>query len=98
VPASPADDEAGSLLDYIRDANAALAQSVEHVAAQADYYVHEQSTPATTWTIVHNLGRRPLVAVTDSAGTEVMGGVLHHSNNSVELTFSSPFGGEARLY
>jgi hypothetical protein len=62
-----------------------------------DRYVHEQALPSDTWTITHNLGFRPDVSVTDSAGSEVEGGVNHPTVNQTVLTFSGAFSGTARL-
>ena len=58
---------------------------------------HIQAVPAASWVIVHNLGFRPNVAVTDSAGSRVEGGIRHDSDNQVTLTFSGAFSGRARL-
>ena len=60
-------------------------------------YNHNQVVPSDTWTIDHGLGIRPNVAVTDSAGHRVEGGIHHVSDNSVVLTFSAAFSGRARL-
>jgi hypothetical protein len=56
---------------------------------------HVQSVAAATWTVTHNLGRRPAVTVTDSSGRVVLGDVLHLSTSAVEITFSAAFAGEA---
>lgn len=58
-------------------------------------YTHTQNSPATTWTVTHNLGKRPSVTVTDSAGTVVVGTVQHDSANQLQITFSSAFSGTA---
>lgn len=58
-------------------------------------YTHTQSVAATTWTVTHNLGRRPSVTVIDSAGTRVFGGESHQNTNQLTLTFSAPFAGTA---
>jgi hypothetical protein len=60
-------------------------------------YIHTQDVPSATWTITHNLGFRPDVSVTDSAGTEVEGGVAHPTINQTVITFSGGFSGFARL-
>jgi hypothetical protein len=60
-------------------------------------YRHMQATPATVWTVIHNLGFRPNVTVVDSGGTEVIGNVHYVDDNTVQLTFSAAFGGEAYL-
>ena len=60
-------------------------------------HTHQQATPATVWTINHDLGFRPAVYVTDSAGDECEGDVDHLSSNSLTITFSAAFAGTARL-
>lgn len=59
------------------------------------FYVHDQAVASDTWVIVHNLGRHPAIVVTDSAGTQVYGTVVHDSINQATVTFSTAFGGRA---
>ncbi len=60
-------------------------------------YVHTQSSPSATWSISHNLGRRPSVTVVDSAGTVVIGEVTYLSDNTLRVEFSAGFSGQAYL-
>lgn len=60
-------------------------------------YEFVQGSPATVWTIPHNLDRHPLVAVWDTAGTFVIGSVEHLDTNTLRITFSAPFAGTVRL-
>lgn len=60
-------------------------------------YIHDQGSPASTWSVTHNLGYYPNVAVVDSGGTEVIGEVTYADSNSLTISFSSPFGGKAYL-
>lgn len=59
------------------------------------YYEHEQTSPAATWNVIHNLGRRPNVAILDTGGNEVYADVDHASDNVVVITFPAPFAGSA---
>lgn len=61
------------------------------------HYTHDQNTPAATWTITHNLGKRPSVTVVDSGGTEWQTAVEHLSDNQCVVRFSAPFSGRAYL-
>lgn len=61
------------------------------------FYEHSQPTPAGTWTIPHNLGRRVHVSVFDASGTEVKTDVDQASVNTAVLTFGAPFSGSAVL-
>jgi hypothetical protein len=60
-------------------------------------FTYRQDTPASVWTVVHNLGTFPNVTVLDSTGSQVMGDLLYLDGNSVQLTFSAPFSGVAYL-
>ena len=60
-------------------------------------YTHSQETPATTWTITHNLKFRPNVAVVDTSDTVCYGDVDYTSDNALTVTFSQSFGGKAYL-
>lgn len=56
-----------------------------------------QATPASVWTLDHNLGFRPNVSVTDTAGDDCEGDVDHPTLNQTVVTFSAAFAGTARL-
>lgn len=43
----------------------------------------EQSTPATTWTVTHNLGFRPPAAVLDTAGDVLICDITHVNDNQL---------------
>ena len=58
-------------------------------------YVHLQSSPASTWTVTHNLNKRPSVTVVDSAEEIVFGEVEYISDNQVTLTFAGACSGKA---
>jgi len=60
-------------------------------------YVHDQPSPASTWTISHGLGFTPNVTVVDSAGTVVEGSYNYPNSNTVVATFNGSFSGKAYL-
>jgi len=60
-------------------------------------YVHTQAIASDTWTINHNMIFVPNVTVIDSGGTVVEGSYNYPNNNTVVLSFSSPFSGKAYL-
>jgi hypothetical protein len=60
-------------------------------------YVHQQSAPAGTWTINHNLGFRPSVELLDSGGQEIDGEVSHPTVNQTVVALSPATAGLARL-
>ncbi|MHC1707444.1 MAG: hypothetical protein AB9842_07970 [Bacteroidales bacterium] len=61
------------------------------------YFRFTQHLPAISWTIEHNLNKRPSVTVTDTAGTVVIGSIEYLNNNSLVITFSAAFSGYAEL-
>ena len=70
----------------------------EYVAlTESTRHVHQQSSAATTWTIIHTLGGRPSVTVVDSTGTAVVGDVTYNSDTQVTVAFSAAFSGSAYL-
>ena len=58
-------------------------------------YVHTQGSPSATWTVSHNLGKRPAAVVVDSAEDVVYGDIRYIDDNTVTLTFSGAFSGKA---
>lgn len=60
-------------------------------------YTHSQNTPATSWTVQHNLGFFPNVTVVDSGETQVEGNVIYNNINRVTIEFSTAFAGKAYL-
>jgi hypothetical protein len=60
-------------------------------------YVHTQASPATTWTINHNLGFRPSVELLDSGSQEIDGDISHPSVNQTLITLNPATAGLARL-
>lgn len=57
-----------------------------------------QSSPASVWTIDHNLGRIPAgVSVVDSSGRVVNGGISHPSVNQTVIDLGVPFSGTVYL-
>lgn len=60
-------------------------------------YVHEQSSPSTTWNIQHNLDFFPAVTVVDSGGNDVVGSISYVNRDNLVITFSVEFGGKAYL-
>jgi hypothetical protein len=60
-------------------------------------YDFNQASPATTWTINHNLGYRPSVQMFTVGGLEVLGEIQHTSNNQTLISFNTAVAGTARL-
>jgi hypothetical protein len=60
-------------------------------------YEHTQSSANATWTITHNLGKYPSVAVFDDKDERTFGDVVYSSSNQIQITFSSAVAGYAYL-
>jgi len=59
-------------------------------------YTHTQSSASATWTVAHNLGYHPSVSIETPGGLEMIGEVLHQSNNLLTISFASARAGTAR--
>ena len=60
-------------------------------------YHHVQGTSSNTWVINHFLGWYPNVTVQDSSGAIVEGEITYTSSNSLTVTFTGAFRGDAYL-
>lgn len=70
------------------------ADELEFGLADANY-IHEQISPASQWSVVHNLGKRPSVSVVDSSGRVVFGEINYIDNNTLMIKFKYQFAGKA---
>lgn len=62
------------------------------------FYQHSQSSPSSTWTVVHGLNKFPSVTVVDSAGSPAEGTVTYDTLNQLTIDFDgSAFSGRAYL-
>ena len=60
-------------------------------------YHHTQGVASAAWTINHYLGWQPNVTVQDSSGSVVEGEITYTNVNSLTVTFSGAFSGNAYL-
>lgn len=75
--------------------NVSVSSRVTSGDVKDKHYVHQQNTPNSSWTIAHNLGKKPSVTVVDSADEVVHGQIEYIDNNTVTLTFAGAFSGRA---
>jgi hypothetical protein len=59
------------------------------------YYVHTQSTPSTTWSVVHNLNKKPSVCVINGAGNVVLCNITYVDDNNLTINPAGAFSGVA---
>jgi hypothetical protein len=57
--------------------------------------VFTQITPAASWAVNHNRGRRVSVTVLSPGGVEVDAAVTNVSDNQVQIDFAAPASGQA---
>lgn len=67
------------------------------VPGGSNFYVHNQTSLASTWIINHNLNRYPSVTLFDNTNTLFMTDVIYSSLNTVTVVNSSPIIGTAVL-
>lgn len=62
-------------------------------------YKHTQTTPASTWTVIHNLGRKSPVTVfiTPNLTEPVFTDITYPDLNTVVIAWPSPQSGEAYI-
>lgn len=60
-------------------------------------FVYTQGTPATTWTIQHNLNKFPSVTAVNTSNIQGFGEVEYIDANNLTITFSAGFSGKAYL-
>lgn len=79
--------------------------TIEDIAEVVDDYfvlhpqsfVYDQVSEVMTWLITHPLDHKPVVTVTDSAGSIWIGQVTHPAPNQVRIDFNLPLAGKAVL-
>ncbi len=76
----------------IEGLRSALTQ-VQMIQQQQRGVMIEFDTPATVWTMAHNLGRRVLVTVLDDTGTVVFPDVVQTDLDTVEVTHGTAIAG-----
>jgi len=74
-----------------------ISEAVVGIPGDDKHFTFDQATPSATWTISHNLNKRPSVTVVDSGGNEWQTAVEHISPNQCVVRFSAPFAGRAYL-
>ena len=97
------DAHIGGLDQLDTTAKANLVTAINELAAKGTpagsglAFIHQQWSPASVWTINHNLGVRPAVTILDVGGNEVQADVTHMSANQLLIRFAMALAGVARL-
>jgi hypothetical protein len=94
------EEPVGSLLLEQAAAPSIVIQSPGPQGAKGDnggVVAFEQTfSAATQWTVNHNLGYRPHVAVLSTGGVEVVAEIVHVSINQLIVYFATAFAGSVR--
>jgi hypothetical protein len=67
------------------------------VGPASAFFIYNQATAASEWTINHNLGFKPSVQAFDTGSQQIEGLVTHLSINTTAIVFVVPVAGFARL-
>lgn len=68
------------------------------IGADVDsHHTHDQNTSSATWTVAHNLGKKPSVTIVDSADSILHGQIQYTDLNNLTITLSAPTSGKAYL-
>lgn len=74
-----------------------ILESLNYVGNVDKHYTHDQFIPASVWEINHNLGKKPSVTITDTAGSVIEGKVTLNNGTKITIEFNFPFSGYAEL-
>lgn len=55
-------------------------------------------SPLLSWTVNHNLNRRPLVGLVTTGNVEIIGDIVHVSLNQLVVNFAVPTAGTIRCF
>lgn len=69
----------------------------KYSAAGDKHYTHVQNSASTTWTVAHNLNKKPSVSIVDSADNVIIGQVEHTNLNNLTITLSAATSGKAYI-
>ena len=69
----------------------------KYSAAGDKHHTHIQSSASATWTVAHNLNKKPSVSIVDSADNVIIGQVEHTNLNNLTITLSAPTSGKAYI-
>ena len=61
------------------------------------HYTHTQNSASSSWSVKHDLGKKPSVMVVDSADTVLHGEIEYTDLNNIVIKLSAPTSGKAYL-
>ncbi len=60
-------------------------------------YTHVQSTPSTSWSVSHNLNKKPSVTIYDADNNEIEAEIEYITDNSLSINFNQSKSGFAYI-
>ncbi len=100
IPDVPADVTAGKVTPSRWNADHTITGTVEEsqLPVSVRPYEHSQASSASTWSVAHNMGRKPQVQVRSVGGVVIADPEVQHlSDNTLQIIFDEPFAGFATL-
>lgn len=67
------------------------------IATKDSHFTHDQNTSSATWSVAHNLGKKPSVTIVDSADSVLYGQIEYTDLNNLTITLSAPTSGKAYI-
>lgn len=61
------------------------------------HYTHTQNAASASWSVNHNLGKKPSVMIVDSADSVLHGEIEYTDLNNLVINLSAPTSGKAYL-
>lgn len=86
----------GNFIDISQTITNQVDFEVVNIPTDANF-IFNQSIPATTWNITHNLDKFCSVEVVSDSNVVKYGNVTYINSNSLTITFSAAFSGKAYL-
>ena len=72
--------------------------SVQGISGGSDaHFTYTQNAASDTWSIAHNLGKKPSVTIVDSADSVLYGSIEYTDLNNLTINLSAPTSGKAYL-
>jgi len=86
-----------SVQTQVAQVNFAVGAAQQAQPLPAARKIHNQTVPALTWIVVHGLGFRPNVYITDLSGQRIFPDENHVNTSELHITFGNPQTGQAHL-
>lgn len=93
----PEEELEASVLNVYGEGNIEVTREGRNVTLKTVNFIFEQGVASDRWVIVHNLGKKPSIILTDSAGTEFRAHIEYDSLNQCTIYINGATTGKAYL-